>query len=72
MKSLSYDSSSVGRGEVAVNDMRARIEAGWTFDQLWDRFAFAVAGAGFTYDYACTRLETHSEVDNFDTAYQVA
>jgi hypothetical protein len=65
-------SSLVGRGKVAVDDMRARVEAGWTFDQLWDRFALAVAGAGFNYDYAFSRVETDTEVDDLNTTYQVA
>jgi hypothetical protein len=65
-------SSSVGRGRVAVDDMRARIEAGWTVDELWDRFALATAGAGFNYDYAFSRVETNTEVDDLNPAYQVA
>lgn len=41
-----------GRGEEAVRDMKNRLAAGWTWDELWDRFAQAVSGNGFTYDYA--------------------
>lgn len=40
-----------GRGRQAVDDMRARIDAGWTVEQLWFRFADAVSGRGFTYDF---------------------
>lgn len=44
--------SMMGRGEEAVNDMRARLAAGWTVEQLWDRYVIATTGDGFTYDYA--------------------
>lgn len=32
--------------------MKARLAAGWTFDQLWDRMTVAESGAGYVYDYA--------------------
>ena len=44
--------SQIGRGEEAVRDMRGRLAAGWTMDMLWDRYALAASGAGFTYDFA--------------------
>jgi hypothetical protein len=37
------------RGEKAVEDMKARIAAGWTVEQLWERFFHP---DGFTYDMA--------------------
>jgi hypothetical protein len=41
-----------GRGVVAVTDMKARLAAGWTVDQLWCRLQQAEFGNGFVYDYA--------------------
>lgn len=44
------------RGKLAVEDMRARIEAGWNVEMLWARMAAAEQlGNGYVYDYA--RLE---------------
>lgn len=44
--------SQGGRGEEAVRDMRGRLAAGWTVEQLWDRYVDATFGDGFTYDFA--------------------
>jgi hypothetical protein len=40
------------RGPVAVADMKARLEAGWTVSELWDRMQVAVMGDGYSYDMA--------------------
>jgi hypothetical protein len=50
-----------GRGPVAVEDMRARLAAGWTIDQLWSRAARAYARDGFVYDYALFSAEQPKE-----------
>lgn len=41
-----------GRGPVAVADMKARLRAGWTVEQLWDRMVRAESGEGYSYDMA--------------------
>lgn len=49
--------SDRGRGEVAMADMRARIQAGWDLDMLWARMSAAEqAGKGYVYDYAPVEL----------------
>ncbi len=48
---------SVGRGPIAVADMKARVAAGWTFDQIWARMARAESGHGYSYDMAETLPE---------------
>lgn len=40
------------RGPVAVADMKARLEAGWTVAELWDRMARAESGEGYSYEMA--------------------
>ena len=40
----------LGRGAVAVQDMKARIEAGADVWTLWDRYASACATKTITYD----------------------
>lgn len=42
-------SSKGGRGEQATADMKARVDAGWTVSDLWDRFANP---DGIVYDMA--------------------
>lgn len=37
-----------GRGEQATADMKARVAAGWSVSDLWDRFADP---DGFTYEF---------------------
>lgn len=41
-----------GRGPIAVADMKARIAAGWSVSQLYDRMSEAELGGGYSYDYA--------------------
>ena len=41
-----------GRGPIAVEDMKNRIAAGWTIDELWSRLQAAEMGDGFSYEYA--------------------
>ena len=41
-----------GRGPVATEDMKNRLLAGWSLDQLWERNSKAVRGEGFSYDFA--------------------
>lgn len=45
------------RGQLAVDDMKARIAAGWSVEELWDRFVEATTGDGFIYDYVEQELE---------------
>lgn len=57
--------STLGRGPVAVADMKARIaaltDAGEdVIDALWRRHLVAVLGDGYTYEYA----DQHAPPDN--------
>ncbi len=53
-----FHDTQLGRGETAVRDMRARIDAAKEsgrgmsslIDELWDRHHKAVVGPGHTYD----------------------
>lgn len=53
-----------GRGSIAVMDMKARIAAGWTVAQLYERMAEAERGAGYSYDMA--ESLPNSEVEELD------
>jgi hypothetical protein len=41
-----------GRGPIAVADMKARIAAGWSVSELYDRMSAAELGGGYSYDMA--------------------
>jgi hypothetical protein len=41
-----------GRGPIAVADMKARLAAGWTVSDLYDRMHAAELGGGYSYDMA--------------------
>ena len=46
-----------GRGPIAVEDMKRRVAAGWTVDQLWTRMQRAESGVGYTYEYFDAALD---------------
>jgi hypothetical protein len=57
-----------GRGPIAVADMKARLAAGWTVSDLYDRMHDAeINGTGYSYDYA-EKLPagSNSEVEDLD------
>jgi hypothetical protein len=41
-----------GRGPIAVADMKARVAAGWSVSELYDRMSEAELGGGYSYDMA--------------------